>query len=112
MSSLLYLSIPCTFENKVLIIKGLGLTSNGDNPEEALLECIKGTGLYMSLMLSNFKAFTDFRGRDFMALEVPYHEDILNTIHKTEPFPKDKIKLKKNSNLIDASPEETLKHGY
>lgn len=112
MASSLYISIPCTFENRLLTIKGLDLQGRGDSPDQALLECIKGTNLYTPLMLCKFKSFTDFRGRDFRSLEVPFDSIILEKINEVEPTPETKKKIKKSNHLIEASPEEILKLGY
>lgn len=112
MSSSLYISIPCTFDGKTLIIKGLDLQGKGDSPDQALLECIKNTNLYSPLMLSKFKSFTDFRGRDFRALEVPFDSAIMDKINEVEPTPETKKKIKRSNHLIEASPEEIIKLGY
>lgn len=112
MASSLYISIPCTFENKTLTIKALGLHGKGDTPDQALLECIKNTNLYTPLMLSKFKSFTDFRGRDFRSLEVPFHSTILETIHEIQPTPEDRKKIRKSNHLYEPTAEETLKLGY
>lgn len=112
MAGTLYLSIPCTFEDKVLTIKALSLRGKGDGPDQALLDCIKNTDLYTPLLLSKFKSFTDFRGRSFRTLEVPYSSILLETISQVEPTPEDKKKIRKSKYLYDSTPEEILTLGY
>lgn len=111
MASTIYISIPCTFENKVLIVKGLGLEGKGDSPDQALLECIKNTNLYIPLMLCKFKLFTDFRGRDFRHIEVPFNTIIMDKISELEPLPGDR-RIKKSSHLYEPTNEEILTLGY
>jgi len=110
---MLMLSIPCTYENKTLTVKALGLKAKGDSAEQALLECIKSTPLYIPLMLAKYKTFTDHNGRNFEQFEVPFDNSILKKINETEPYPEEKsIKSKKKTALTDVDPEEVLMYGY
>lgn len=111
MKDVTYISIPCEYDNKVLVVKALGLTAKGDSPDQALLESIKSTPLYMPLMLAKFKSWVDFRGRSFMHLEVPFDAIILKKINDVEPYPAEK-KPKSKSLIAELSPEEFLRHAY
>lgn len=109
----LYISIPVEYINKTLTIKALGFKSKGDSPDQALLECIKSTPLYIHLMLAKFVSFTDHRGRKFSHMEVPFSTELLTKINETEPYPKDKKKeIAAKSHLAEITPEDVLKWGY
>lgn len=109
----LTIQIPCSYENNILIIKGLKLTANGETAEKAFLECIKNTVYYTSMKTSKIVNFTDFKGRDFMHLEVPFTNTVYEAITEIEPFPSNEIKKKQlKSFLTEPSAEDTLKFGY
>ena len=112
MSNGMYLSIPCTYENKVLVIKALGFRGKGDSADQALLECIKNTPYYIPFLLAKFKFFTDHRGRNFAHLEVPFESSILTKINEIEPYPEDKLKKATKGLLAKPTNEEVLKLGY
>lgn len=113
MASTMYISIPCTYENKVLTVKALGFEAKGDSPDQALLECIKSTPLYIPLMLAKFKSFTDHNHRSFQQFEVPFDNAILKKINEVEPYPEEKtIKKKSKSVLSETSAEDVIKYGY
>lgn len=111
MSDTTHLSIPCQFEEGILTIKALNFKSAGDTPDQAILECIKGTPMYASLISCEFISFTDFRGRTFMHLEVPFDAAILKRINDIEPLPTE-AKRKHKSLITDVSPEEALNFAY
>lgn len=110
MATTLYMNIPCNFENNTLNINCLGFKAKGNSPDEALLECIKNTALYLPLLLSKFKSHTDHRGRTFTSLEVPFNDIILKKINEVEPYP-ETAKRKSKGLLAEATPEEILKLG-
>ena len=105
------ISIPCEFKDNVLTVKALNFKSNGETPDHAILESIKNTPLYACLILCEFKSFTDFRGREFMHLEVPFDAAIIKRISDNEPYPREE-KRKHKSLVTDVSAEEMLKYAY
>jgi hypothetical protein len=111
MEDSIYISIPCSYEDRILTVKGLKLSAKGDSPDQALLECIKNTPLYMPMMLAKFVSFTDFRKRTFMQIEVPFHATILKKINEVEPYP-ESTRIKSKSVLVEPSHEEKLKFGF
>lgn len=111
MGSYTYISIPCTFEDNVLTVKALNFKATGETPDQAILECIKSTPLYAPLVLCEFKSFTDFRGREFMHLEVPYEASIIKKMTDIEPYPNEKNR-KHRSLVTDVSAEDMLKYAY
>jgi hypothetical protein len=113
MALTLYISIPCTFKDEVLTIKGLKLKANGDTPEKAYLECIKNTPYFTGMKMGKIISFEDFKGRDFMHIEVPFSNTVYEAIVDLEPFPDNSLKKKPmKSFLVEATAEETLKLGY
>lgn len=111
MASSLYISIPCTYENKTLTVKSLRLQGKGETPEQALIECIKNTPLYMSLVSAKFKSWIDFRHRSFMHLEIPYDAAIMKKINDLEPTCDEKKNSKVNK-VIEPTQEEIFRFGF
>ena len=112
MADLLYFSIPCSFKNQVLTVPALGFKAKGDSPEEALLECIKHTSLYIPLILAKFNCLVDAKRQISLQLEVPFHAAIYTKLQEIEGFT-DTLKKKMNNSLIvEAAPADILKYGY
>ena len=106
-----YISIPCKYTNRVLTIKALGFKAEGDSPEQALLECIKNTALYIPLILAKFSSFTSWRGHKHLQIEVPYHSSIYDKIQEVENFPNEAKKKAAKTFISDPSAAEILKYG-
>lgn len=111
MANTVHMSIPCEFKNGVLTVSSLNFEGKGETPDQAILECIKDTPFYALLIACEFKSFTDFRGREFMHLEVPFDAAIIKRITEFEPYPNE-AKRKHKSLITDVSAEDILKYAY
>lgn len=108
---MLFIAIPCKYENNILKVKSLGFEAKGNSPDQALLTCIKETPLYIPLMLAKFRIQTDSLGRKFQYLEVPFDNLILKRISELEPTVEEK-KKKIASSVETPTSEEILKWGF
>lgn len=111
MKSSLYISIPCEYNNKQLVVKALGFKAKGENAKEALTEATKNSIYYVSFSDAEIVTWMDFRGRTFSHIEVPFDNIILDKINSIEPYPEEK-KRKSKGTLTEPSAEEILKHAY
>jgi len=112
MGEWVHISIPCKYVNRVLTIKALGFKAEGDSPEQALLECIKNTALYVPLILAKFSSFTNWRGHKHLQIEVPYHSGIYDKMQEVEPFLNEAKKKAAQTFISEPSAAETLKYGW
>jgi hypothetical protein len=103
------ISLPCTYNNGTLEIKCLNIIGEGKSIDDAFFKAIKNTPeLYSDLCMGK----TEKDNRNRYAIIIPYSQKVYDRIIEVEPFPSDKIRAKKDSQLIKASAEDLLKYGY
>lgn len=105
----LYIQIPASYEDNTLTIKALNLSAPGWPAEEAYLNIAKNSpDLYSGLILGKLVKKDD---KHFIVL--PYNDKVYSRILELEPLPEDaEKKRKKQSHLLDLSPEDLIKYGY
>lgn len=107
------MSIPCTFENELLTINCLRVSATAADMNEAYQESIKDKkSLTGALSLGKVQKDIDALKRTFYSIILPFNQAVLNHLLEIEPLPLIDKPKKKNSSLIEATPEDTLKLGY
>lgn len=107
-----YILLPCQYSNQLLTIKSLDLQAEGDSPEQALLNAINSTALYLPLISSKFIQTIDWRENTHLQLEIAFDSSIYNKIITTEPLVNSSPKIKRQETIVEPDATDVLRYGY